>query len=428
MKRLALSLMLVVLVAIAGLGWSISELASVYSQEASQPNAATQLAAVQRLGESLARTLDEEQESASLIRSWNRHNPEQLALSDLRAFVLPPSLRPGFLAGEPLVLESEEGISLHYHLPLTQRVLSISTGLQFPEQQSGINQIFTVMFYAGVVLILLVWVSPLIRSLINLSRVAQAFGMGQLEQRVSSGRVSYIRPIENEFNHMAERIQQLLEDNKLLSRAVSHDLKTPIARLRFGIEALEEVHSEDQRQRYLQRLCRDLDAMEELVAILLQYARLDEANITPNWQSLDLTELVGRALENQQGDDKILILHAPDGLPRVMADPQYLGMQVNNLVSNALRFGQSRVELSLRQEGDRVWLHVEDDGEGIDESEAEQVLKPFVRGRQSRGNAGHGMGLAIVARIAQWMDTRLTVGRSKTLGGAKFSLGLKQAT
>lgn len=429
MKRLTLSLLLVVLVAIAGLGWSISELASVYSQDQDRPTSAAQLAAVKRLGESLARALDDDlQQSQLTVVSWNRHNPEQLSFTELKAFALPPSLEPGFLAGEPLVLESDEGISLHYHLPHTQRVLSISTGLQFPEQESGVDQLFTVLFYAGIVLILLLWVSPLIRSLVNLSSVAQAFGMGQLEQRVNPGRISYIAPIEQEFNRMADRIQQLLEDNKLLSRAVSHDLKTPIARLRFGLEALEEVQSDSQRQRYLQRLGRDLDAMEELVALLLQYARLDEANITPDWQKVSLVQLVEQCVAEHQDTEMTIRFEAPCRDREVLADPRYLKMQVNNLLSNALRFGRRQVVLSTSNADQRLWLHVDDDGDGIDETERTKVLKPFVRGRQSRGNAGHGMGLAIVARIAQWMDTPLEIGQAPQLHGARLSLGLKPAS
>ena len=89
----------------------------------------------------------------------------------------------------------------------------------------------------------------MVRRLLILSNVAKAFGEGDLNQRVKKGSVSYISDLENEFNHMANRIQTLVEDNKLLGNAVSHDLRTPLARLRFGIDALAETSDESVREK-----------------------------------------------------------------------------------------------------------------------------------------------------------------------------------
>jgi signal transduction histidine kinase len=224
---------------------------------------------------------------------------------------------------------------------------------------------------------------------------------------------------------MADRIQQLIDDNKLLSRAVSHDLKTPIARLRFGIAALEETQSEQLRVKYFQRLNRDLDTMEELVMTLLSYARLDEANIQPDWQPIELNTWL---LEKYQGQVysgfSVELITCPIPL-NIKTDPKYLSMQVNNLLSNALRFGRANIRLMLASEDGIAWLHVDDDGPGIDEQESAQVIKPFVRGQHSRGNSGHGMGLAIVDRIGCWMGSPLRIGRAPDLGGARMSLKFK---
>lgn len=424
MKKLMASLVLVVLVAIASLGWSISEFATLIDSDNKTPSPATHLAALKLLGGSLAQTLDNDPSpNNAFIDNWNQRNADQLSLVNEADFVLPSALKTEFYSGELLLLESDDGISLHYLLPKTGQVLNINTQIVTPTDVSfNANKLYTMLFYGGVVVILLVWVSPLIRQLVNLSKATQAFGMGELQQRIPVSKTSYIGAIESEFNRMADRIQQLIDDNKLLSRAVSHDLKTPIARLRFGIAALEETQSEHLRVKYFQRLNRDLDTMEDLVMTLLSYARLDEANIQPDWQPIELNTWL---LEKYQGQVypgfSVELITCPTPL-NIKTDPKYLSMQVNNLLNNALRFGRANIRLMLALEDGIGWLHVDDDGPGIDEQESTQVIKPFVRGQHSRGNSGHGMGLAIVDRIGCWMGSKLCIGRSPDLGGARMSL------
>ncbi|MCJ8304082.1 ATP-binding protein [Shewanella sp.] len=424
MRKLIASLVLVVLTTIASLGWSISEFAALQNPDTETPSVANRLIALKLMGGALALSLDNDTaRSDPFIDNWNRQNSEQLSLVTEAEFGLPAPLKAQFDTESALLLESDEGISLHYRMPNTGQILNINTKLMTPAAASwSLNRLYTILFYVGVVVILLVWVSPLIRRLVNLSKATRAFGIGELQQRITVSKTSYIGSIETEFNRMADRIQQLLDDNKLLSRAVSHDLKTPISRLRFGIEALEETQNEQLRGKYFQRLNRDLDAMEELVMTLLSYARLDQANIQPDWQSIELNAWLQEKLLSQLDPS-----HPVDYVPfpkrlTVSTDPKYLSMQVNNLLSNAQRFGHSQIKLTVAIEDDLVWIHVDDDGQGIDAQEIAQVIKPFVRGQQSRDNAGHGMGLAIVDRIGAWMGSTLSIGRAPELGGARMSL------
>ncbi|MCL1146411.1 ATP-binding protein [Shewanella marinintestina] len=427
MKKLIISLVLVVLTSIVSLGWSISEFASLTDPRPDIPTTKEQLTALKLVGRSLAQSLDDDNvEPAHFIDNWNQQNQEQLSLIDEKIFILPPSLTTQFKRDAALLLESDEGISLHYRLPLTSQVLNIKTQLVSPEETNfSWNKIYTMLFYVGVVLILLVWVSPLIRQLMHLSKATKAFGMGQLQQRIKVSKTSYIGAIETEFNRMADRIQQLVDDNKLLSRAVSHDLKTPIARLRFGIEALEETQNEQLRIKYFQRLNRDLDTMEELVSTLLSYARLDEANIKPDLQVIELNSWLKQKLADHSNIAYPIEYLGIEQTIKVNSDPKYLSMQLANLLSNAERFGRSQIIVRVEVDQYRVWLHVEDDGQGIDNDEIEQIVKPFVRGQQSRDNAGHGMGLAIVKRISSWMGTEFVITRSSALGGARMSLSIK---
>ncbi|CAM4275834.1 ATP-binding protein [Vibrio neonatus] len=443
MRKLIVSLVIAVLASIVILGWSISQYAQQHESKVASVTTAERIQALKLAGNSLAQIFDDQSNAQnnsqnnaqrngqttntntrqSLLESWNKHNQEQLSVVNEASFPLPPSLRTQFIRDGQLTLQSDEGISLHYRLPKTQQVLNIQTQLMPVEEQSmDLNKMYTALFYTGIVIILLLWVSPLIKQLLNLSKATKSFGMGDLQHRIEIHKSSYISEIEHEFNGMADRIQQLIDDNKLLSRAVSHDLKTPIARLRFGIEALEETDNEKLKLKYFARLNHDLNSMEELVSTLLSYARLDQANIKPELEPVELNSWLQTKLASYSMDKHKLIFTPSSNAIWVHSDPMYLSMQVGNLLSNAERFGQSTIKVQLTTTEHNAILSVDDDGKGIDEQEAAQVIKPFVRGQQSRDNAGHGMGLAIVNRIGHWMGSPLSIHRSPELGGASMQL------
>jgi signal transduction histidine kinase len=99
-------------------------------------------------------------------------------------------------------------------------------------------------------------------------------------------------------------------------------------------------------------------------------------------------------------------------------------MLLNNLLSNALKHARGRIKVSVRATAHTAIVAVEDDGPGIPPSERDAVLEPFRRGSNSTGLPGHGMGLAIVARIARWLNATVHIADSATLGGAAVSLRL----
>ena len=107
----------------------------------------------------------------------------------------------------------------------------------------------------------------------------------------------------------------------------------------------------------------------------------------------------------------------------VQGEPEYLAMLLHNLVQNALRYGGGRVRLSVLLVDNQLRLQVEDNGAGIPPAERDKVLKPFYRSEGSHHQGrGHGLGLAIVARIVQWHGARLILTESTALGGLSVSV------
>jgi len=227
---------------------------------------------------------------------------------------------------------------------------------------------------------------------------------------------------------MAQRIQSLVADNKMLASAVSHDLRTPLARLRFGIDLLDEAKDENVRAEYQQRLSNDLTAMENLVEVLLEYARLDKQLSDMPKVPINLSKVVNDSVESLSGLIDLTIDWKQTSEQIITnAHARYVAMMINNLLQNAVNYGNSRVSVSLVKKRLNIVLSIEDDGPGIPIEMRAEVLKPFVRGKheemyESGNSKGYGMGLAIVSRIAQWHDAKFVVGSSEKLGGAQFDI------
>ncbi|MEM7257776.1 MAG: histidine kinase dimerization/phospho-acceptor domain-containing protein, partial [Pseudomonadota bacterium] len=270
MRRLTITLLLVVLVAIFGLGIALDTLFERYNTEAQD-----EFTPIQTLASGWAQVLDQSDNPTAALSHWPQQLSYQASIDTIDTLPLPAPLKPGFEAGNPLALESEVGVSMHYYLPSHRQVLSVTTPLMPESQNRPIAIVFTGLFYAGTLLLVLLWLKPLLSRLNLLRKTTRAFGTGELTSRVPEGGLSYIRDIESDFNSMADRIQQLVNDNKLLSSAVSHDLRTPLARLRFGIETLAETTDNSSREQYHRRISNDLSEMENLVNSLLRYAQLD---------------------------------------------------------------------------------------------------------------------------------------------------------
>lgn len=418
MKRLTLSLLVAAITAILGLGWAIDQ----WYKHQINPREHSSVVHFRSMGKQIVDLIDLANVDNDTLARWVAQSGAQLQFVDYDDFPLPPDLKESFERGEPLLLDSGKAISLHYFISARHAVLSLQFENVDDANQSTLSWLLTILFYLGVITVLLLWLFPLLSRLSLLRRHAQAFGAGNLSARISPSGFSYISDIENDFNRMAQKIENLVHDNKLLSRGLSHDLRTPLARLRFGLDVLEEAQLNEQQQKTLAHLNRDLTAMESLVEILLTYARLEQGNIALTLKSLDLSEFV-KSIKNEFYPDEITVNCLPETQPcEVKGDANYLSMLLHNLIQNALRHGNGTVQLNLLQKENCVVLTVEDNGSGIPQAERDHVFKPFYRVPSSANTQGHGMGLAIVERIVQWHGAIITLGHSESLKGLKVEI------
>ncbi len=247
----------------------------------------------------------------------------------------------------------------------------------------------------------------------------KALAAGELTIRVDD-QGSPSNELAASFNEMAERVERLIRSRDELVQAVSHELGSPLSRLRFQMELLAN-QSEEKREERLQAMTLELDALDDLVAELLSYVQSDEIEIDrrtfdPTQSLTDLTELA--ELEAPEGRNVEVKLELPV-TASIHADQRLFQRAIENLLRNAVRHARNRVWLELKEENEQVSVAIHDDGPGIPEELREKVLAPFVRLNADRGRrtGGVGLGLAIVSRIMQRHGGHLAISDSP-LGGA----------
>jgi two-component system OmpR family sensor kinase len=261
------------------------------------------------------------------------------------------------------------------------------------------------------------------RALQVLSRMADAFGRGDLSTRASVQRSASIAPLASRINEMADRIAALLEARKHMLHSVSHELRTPIARLEFGLELLRDRHAGDDAglQRRLHAMATDIDELKALVNELLSLNQLDHVATMPRL-AFAVAPLL-RGCVPPPGPQRFSA-SIGDALGELHGDPRLLARAINNLLGNAARYARSRIVLSATR-GDRLHIVIEDDGPGIPPEARERVFEPLYRLARDADHAapGYGLGLAIAARAIALHGGTLEVDDS-ALGGARFTASL----
>ena len=194
---------------------------------------------------------------------------------------------------------------------------------------------------------------------------------------------------------MLGNLRQIERDRAVLLAGVSHDLRTPLSRLRLGIEL--EIRDEPTRA----AMVADIEEMDRIIGQFLDFARDDAATAV---EPADLNAIVAACVERyaQAGH---AVTFAPGAIPLLPLKPTAISRLVANLVDNALAYGAPPVEVSTSLAGGHVWLDVADRGAGIPPDQVERLKQPFTRASAARaredGAAGAGLGLAIVDRIAR---------------------------
>ncbi len=270
----------------------------------------------------------------------------------------------------------------------------------------GLTSAFLLMFIG----LLVHWQS---RPLKRLAQAARELSLGEEPQKpLAEGGGSEVMEVSRAFNAMRDRISRYLTERSLLFSAISHDLRTPITRLRLRVELLEDetLHT---------RFNRDLDELDLLVKGALQCVK--DTDIHENIERVDLNQVLDCLVEpylGQAGEGRVTL--EGRGRRAYRGKPLALKRCMGNLIDNALKYGD-RAHLFVEDSAKAFVLHVDDEGPGVPAQRLETVFEPHVR--LSSNQQGYGLGLGIARNIAHSHGGEITL-QNLPAGGLRVTLYL----
>jgi len=271
--------------------------------------------------------------------------------------------------------------------------------------------------FAGVLVALALASIPLARAvaapLERLGRAARALGSGDLSARTGLRRKDEIGAVATAFDEMAHKLERSIVSEKMLLANISHELRTPIARIRIALDLLEE-EAAGAPPELVRGIATDLAELDQLVDDVLTTARLDLSTTRTSGGQLpmrrstvDFASLLRDAADRFRAahGERTLELDVADALPEVCGDPVLLRRVVENLLDNAGKYSDAGAPIIVRAAatGGGLAVEVKDRGIGVDEADLPRLFTPFFRTARSRahGTRGVGLGLALSRRIVE---------------------------
>ncbi len=276
------------------------------------------------------------------------------------------------------------------------------------------HQLIVTMVFFGLfmALIAFIYLRNQLRPIKRLAEAAEAFGRGRMMPYSPRG-ATEVRAAGSAFVDMRSRIERQIEQRTLMLSGVSHDLRTPLTRLKLGLAMLDEDDAEP--------MLRDVDEMQALLDAFLDFSR---GASTGEPEPVNPVALVEAIVEDWRRQGKDVMLGELSGSGQVMLRRQSMRRAVENLISNAVRYGtRARVAVTLTDKSLRI--RVEDDGPGIGPEQRGEAVRPFTRLDRSRNQnlgSGVGLGLAIVVDVARAHGGTLRLSESPELGGLRADI------
>jgi two-component system osmolarity sensor histidine kinase EnvZ len=290
-------------------------------------------------------------------------------------------------------------------------------GITFPRHRlsaSNAHQLLVNMVFFGILMtvIAIIYMRNQLRPITQLARAAEAFGRGHHVSYTPRGAVE-VRAAGNAFLDMRARIERHIEQRTMMLSNVSHDLRTPLTRLKLGLSLLSKADREP--------LERDVEDMRRLLEEFLNFAR---GAAEGDAETTDPRALCALIVRDANRTENVVSFATSTGEGTLMMRHLAIRRGVDNLISNAVRYGKDP-ELSFSLTEKSLCISVEDAGPGIPPEQREEALKPFSRldpARNQDFGSGVGLGLAITADIARAHGGVLRLGSSDRLGGLKADI------
>ncbi|MER3433841.1 MAG: two-component sensor histidine kinase [Leptolyngbya sp. ERB_1_1] len=274
------------------------------------------------------------------------------------------------------------------------------------------------------------WVSKrIMQPLVQMEQITQRFASGHLAERVPENEIPELNRLAESFNRMAEDLEGVEQRRRDLVGDLTHELRTPLTVIEGYLEGLADGTIEPTSDIY-QRLARETVRLRRLVNDLQELSKAEAGYLPIHLQPLQirplLVSIVQKFSDQLLDDSPTLKVECPESLPSVFADPERVEQVLMNLVGNALRYtSEGSITLRAWAEPERIWIAVEDTGQGIKAEDLPHVFERFWRSDRSRDrhSGGTGIGLAISRRLVELQKGTIEVDSEVGKGSTfRFSL------
>jgi two-component system, OmpR family, sensor kinase len=357
---------------------------------------------------------------------------------------------------------SGSGKTFWLNLEPVSMFLVVTNPMNYKRQQLDI--ILFLLFYLAIGLGVFLAIRPIINEMKNLQAQVSRYGMDGWHYRIRLPIGSPFKSVVDSFNQMASRIEQLMVSQKELSQAVAHELRTPLARIKFSIEslkhsfeyteqkngglesansdfrALETAHLKtahpgtDSRHianhdivahdAAIQDISQDVAELDSLVSEMLDYASFDAAAYQLQLEKGLLNVLLESIAERFANQVDLFECNLGEPL-WLVCDWHLIDRAIQNVITNAIKYGNGKISVSVSKQKKQAIIHIDDNGGGIAPRFREQIFESFTRLPQHRKEkrSGFGLGLPIVKKIIELHKGKITIEQSP-FNGARFNIYL----
>jgi len=316
--------------------------------------------------------------------------------------------------------ENEPYFTLFRQTPIT--VLEM---MNLPATRFGVVTLAIIMAAATSLLLAKSLSSPIVR----LQRATRGLAAGMLDTRVGAPfnrRKDEVGTLARDFDTMAEQIQALITDKEVLLRDVSHELRSPLARIQVAL-ALAERKATPETRIDLERIEQEAEKLEQLVGQILTLARLRSSPLDTH-ANVDVAEIVAEVVADARFEHPdVALSFEPSQVPPIDGNSSELGSAIENVLRNALLHAGDKAEVTvlLKRQPGGVLLTISDNGPGVPENALPHLFEPFYRADPSRDHkqSGYGLGLAIASSIIE-RHGGTVAARNRPGGGLEVSFRL----
>ncbi|MBL4703451.1 MAG: HAMP domain-containing histidine kinase [Flavobacteriales bacterium] len=264
------------------------------------------------------------------------------------------------------------------------------------------------LIFAFILTLLLIFLSYrsvkwLFRPLNEIKLGAKRISEGELSYRIDNRRYDEIGEITQSVNNMAEELEKMIEAKRQLLLGISHELRSPLTRVKVGIEFINDP-------KVKQSIADDVNELDSLICELLEAERLNQRHAALQIDRFDLNELLESVVSDLGNGNDLIQLDLPNPPIIVQMDTLRIKLLIRNLVGNALKYGDDQ-SVDLSQHGSEICIKVSDQGVGIEEQHIVHLTEPFYRAdsARQRQTGGYGLGLYLCRLIVEAHNGTLTI-------------------